>query len=129
MNHISVRMRDVLIDHLDGKKVRIKNEHAASLRGIEATEWERRQRSTDSLERRGFVEKVDRDRYTQITGNGREALAELLADYAEVLVAIALSKEECAVPRTPAIWLHLIERRTSASLMPGPDTAMSTVAA
>jgi hypothetical protein len=122
--YLSRRKRDVLIDHLDGRLVVIRNKHAAVLKGVEATEWERNRVSTKSLVGDGYLEEVG-DIHTQITQKGREALAELLADHAEALIQAGWDAE--AVPRTPAIWLHLIERKIKSSFRPGPDTAMSTL--
>jgi hypothetical protein len=121
--YLSRRKCHVLIDHLDGRLVVIRNKHAAALKGVEASEWERNRVSTNSLRDSGFLKEVGI--HTQITNKGREALAEVLADYAEALIQAGWDAE--AVPRTPAIWLHLIERKTKSSFKPGPDTAMSTL--
>jgi hypothetical protein len=122
--YVSRRMCGVLIDHLDGRLVIIRNAQAADVKGVEATEWERKKRSTDSLVKRGLLEKTKDELHTQITTLGRETLAELLASYAEMLVTAGWDEE--AVPRTPAIWLHVIERKTKSSFRPGPDTAIET---
>lgn len=83
---ISTLMRDILIEHLDGVKVPF-SAHQRYGEGLESIKLRHRIASTTALLARGYIRKVDQNRFTVITDEGRLKLGKLLADYAESLVS------------------------------------------
>jgi hypothetical protein len=132
---MSARKRDILIEHLDGQQVFMRNAHAARADGMEAKLLKHRWQAIDTLIQEGYLKEKNKNaitsKYTVITQSGRAALARLLADYAEALIASGYGDGEVAhampLPRTPETWLHLISRKRSGSLRPGPETESVTV--
>ena len=82
---VSPQMRDVLIEHLDGKKVRIRA--AKSLTNLEKSQAISRRTTVECLLRRGWLHMV-KSTHTQITVEGRERLAELLGEYADAISSV-----------------------------------------
>jgi hypothetical protein len=82
---ISRKMRDVLIDHLDGREVPII--HATEASGMEARDLALKQHTTSALLHRRLL-KIDGKlppRTTTITESGRSELCRALADWADAL--------------------------------------------
>lgn len=83
--YLTRAMRDVLIEHLDGREVRL------------VVGDSHRQKTMASLLDRGMVRPSHlRQRHTVITEPGRIALAKALADWAEALVRAGHSAESPA---------------------------------
>ena len=97
---ISSSMRDVLLEHIDGRGVEILSAGAAI--GLDAVQYRNRAHTVSALMHRGLL-KVGRPSlpdgsplyckatYTFITDAGRAALAKLLAEYAETLIRAGYS--------------------------------------
>jgi hypothetical protein len=89
MTVLSSNMRDVLIDHLDGREVPIMR--VSELRGFRGAAGGDRLRTTQALLARGFL-KTDGVQgrrapvHTTITEAGRAELCALLGEYADALV-------------------------------------------
>ena len=82
---ISVAMRDMLIEHLDGVKVPF----VVSMKvndGLLSVDAQHRLQTTNALILRGYIRKTKSQKYTVITTNGRYMLGQLLGDYADALV-------------------------------------------
>lgn len=97
-NRITDKMRNVLIDHLDGTPNPIIQ--PASQSGLHARELSWRLLSTSALLARGLLRTDGSAQYrrqpkhTIITEEGRAVLARLFADYAEILVRSGFRVEE-----------------------------------
>ena len=81
METISAGMRDVLIEHLDGRQVKIVN--AKDYMGLEARGMQDRQITVAALLRRHWIRATFK--HTVITEKGRAALARCLGEYADAL--------------------------------------------
>lgn len=112
---ISRKMRDVLIEHIDGNRVEIQR---AISSGVDAVAQWGRTLTFDALVKRGFLRPdgpgtlTSRPRYTVITEAGRAALAETLADWAEALVLAGYSVRHAPLAKP--------ERQTGAAFGPLP---------
>jgi hypothetical protein len=94
-------MRDVLLAHLDGAVVKIPDPHECS--GPASNIALSRRATTMALLDRGYLCKApSRFRCTVITEEGRSKLAELLAEYAEVLLRVRPYVAELTAPIQPA---------------------------
>ena len=84
-------MRDVLIDHMDGRLVSLAERPRQQTRSRRAFKW---------LVDCKMLELVPEEmpRHSVITDKGREELAALLADYAECLLRVALVRENSPPP-------------------------------
>ena len=85
MAAITQTMRNVLIDHMDGKAIRYRicKDDTPSQRHAH---WLKR-RAIESLRKLGHLQRAEqRSGYTVITDKGRALLSWLLADYAEALL-------------------------------------------
>lgn len=92
MLSISHWKRDVLIEHMDGRRVPVMT--AASFTGQEAITASRRLVTLNSLLRLGYLSTGNqiKPRYTVITDRGRAVLAKVLAEYAEILHRAEIAK-------------------------------------
>lgn len=99
-------LRDVLIEHLDGKEVPLSSVEPKS----------RRQRTFSVLRTMRMLRGVPEEmpRHTIITDKGRHELAKMLADYADAFLRIAMAREDQAEMRKERLQLigirHFIER-------------------
>jgi hypothetical protein len=128
---ISALMRDMLIDHLDDKKVRVVE--PGNFAGLDASKAAIRVQTTNALIARGWVRAGPgkHPRFTIITDAGRAALAKLLAEYADALTRAGYRAEERAssagqtLPPTSGL-----PQRTAlsenGSPTPGMEMSMST---
>ncbi len=116
---ISNRMRDVLIEHIDGPVKIIR----ATAAGIEAKKAALHRQTAEALIDRGFLRVDDpakpRPRYTIITEEGREELCAALADWADALNAARAAgrRSDRPIPRISRARL----RALLFSGGPGPD--------
>jgi hypothetical protein len=95
-------LRELLIDHLDGAEVALRAPSA--LKGMAAHAAAARYTLTMALIGRGWLRQMGsqaRPTHTVITERGRDALAELLADYADALARAADFRDrlDASVPR------------------------------
>ena len=83
VNELRTNMRDILIEHMDGKQVVIRHLGGGGY-------WQ----TMNGLIARGLIryDRTPHPRYTVITEAGRHALAKALADWAD-----ALSRAGCGV--------------------------------
>ena len=88
MAMLSTKMRDVLIDHLDGAAVPIIK--ISELSGLDASRAADRHLTTRALILRGFLKhnsnRAKAPTHTLITEAGRAELAALLGEYADALI-------------------------------------------
>ena len=100
---ISRAMRDVLIEHLEGREVPIVHR---PLKGLEASEASIRRTTIQALINRGLLRTDNRSmsRVTIMTPNGRAVLTEILADWADALERAGYERlEKLAQEDPPAL--------------------------
>ena len=91
MSSLTISMRDILIEHLDGHAV----QHVVKFR--DRNHYDERYCATGSLLARGLIRFDGRQtgqRYTYITDSGRAALARALGDWADALERAGLIVED-----------------------------------
>jgi hypothetical protein len=91
MSQLPIMKRNILIDHTDGVPIRYALRKDSSVK--ERSEHWRRLRAMNTLRAMGYLMRAERSGYTQITTKGREALAVMLAKYADALMDARLSAE------------------------------------
>jgi hypothetical protein len=85
MRVISSNMRDILIEHIDGKYVPFV--HYTECTGLDASHAQMRLHTINALILRRCIRFVTKSsKYTVITEVGRETLCRLLGEYADALV-------------------------------------------
>lgn len=99
---ISARLRDVLIEHLDGPQPVVRNRTAAPKYGLDALQAANRMTAVWTLINRGLLRPDRRvhPRETAITDRGREVLCQALADWADAIVRAQEGLAE-TVPEMP----------------------------
>ncbi len=119
MGMLSSKMRDVLIDHLDGRPVPLLR--TSELSGVEAKRCADRWLTTRSLLLRGFLKHnsngAKAPTHTLVTEAGRRELGALLGEYADAIVRARFEMPPAgdAVPTLPAPHRRLAENRALAA--------------
>ena len=86
INRLTEAMRDVLIEHLDGRAVPVV---VVAKNGLDGPALGRRQQVVQAMVERGYLKQANattRHPFTTITDKGRARLSEALANWADALV-------------------------------------------